>query len=153
MWLSKNFSLAELTYSEIAMRHGIPNIPDARVIENLKILCTKVLQPLRNKFGPVRINSGFRNIQVNSLVGSQFTSHHLSGYAADLEVPGYSNALIAEYIRDNLDFTRCILEFYTPGIPDSGWVHVSYIEPHLDQLCFTIYREDGKKCTVPGLII
>jgi len=38
-----------------------------------------------------------------------------------------------------------ILEFYTPGIPDSGWVHVSYVsEEDNRKSILTASRVDGK---------
>jgi hypothetical protein len=59
-------------------------------------------------------------------VGGSSRSQHCKGEAADIEVPGTPNAELAEWIRDNLEFDQLILEFYTSGVPDSGWVHVSY---------------------------
>jgi zinc D-Ala-D-Ala carboxypeptidase len=153
MWLSKNFSLEELCRSEIATRWGIENIPGDTEIENLRKLCVNVLQPIRTKFGPVRVNSGFRNPKVNKKVGSRPTSQHILGYAADIEVSGFSNAIIAEFIRDNLDYTSCILEFHIPGISDSGWVHVSYNESMLSGKCYTICRKNGKLITLDGIVI
>ena len=49
----------------------------------------------------------------------------MSGQAADFEVPGVSNHELAAWVRDNLDYDQLILEFYTPGQPNSGWVHCS----------------------------
>jgi len=55
------------------------------------------------------------------------------------------DAAIAEWIRDNLDFDQLILEFYTPGIPDSGWVHVSYkADGDNRKSILTASRVDGK---------
>jgi len=60
-------------------------------------------------------------------------------------VPGVPNAELAEWIRDNLEFDQLILEFYTPGIPDSGWVHVSYLADGDNRgECLTATRIDGK---------
>ena len=63
-----------------------------------------------------------------------------------------SNFEVAEYIRDNLDFDQLILEFYTPGIPDSGWVHVSYKSEGNRQSILTAMKENGKTVYKPGLI-
>jgi len=46
MQLSKNFSLIELTKSQSAVRKGIPNDPSADHINNLELLCERVLQPV-----------------------------------------------------------------------------------------------------------
>ncbi len=46
MKLSENFSLLELTKSQTAERKGINNTPSAEHQDNLKSLCTHVLQPI-----------------------------------------------------------------------------------------------------------
>ena len=61
MKLSSNFSLSELIKSQTAERHGISNMPTEEHIENLKLLCENVLQPVRDEFGPVMISSGYRS--------------------------------------------------------------------------------------------
>ena len=121
MNLTKNFSLAEMVKSETALRHDMDNTPGEAEIENLKRLAEKVLQPVRDHYGKgVKVNSGFRHPEVNAKVGGSKTSDHCKGQAADIEIPGVANADLAEWITKNLDFTQVILEFYTPGIPDSG---------------------------------
>ena len=122
--LTANFSLHELTKSETALRMGLDNTPDDEATENLKTLCEKVLQPVRDHYGKgVKVNSAYRSPESNAAVGGSKTSDHCKGMAADIEIPGVANAELAQWIMDNLDYTQLILEFYTPGIPDSGWVH------------------------------
>lgn len=153
MKLSKNFSLAELTKSETALRHGLDNIPGEEEIENLRLLAENVLQPIRDAYGvPVKVNSGFRHPEVNAAVGGSKTSDHCRGQAADIEIPGVPNAELAEWIEENLEFRQLILEFYTPGIPDSGWVHVSYVEGDNQKKVMTAMKENGKTVYKPGLI-
>jgi hypothetical protein len=53
---------------------------------------------------------------------------------------------------DNLDFTQVILEFYTVGIPDSGWVHVSYVPEDLRKQVLTATKQNGKTVYLPGLV-
>ena len=60
MRLSQNFTLRELTKSSTAERRGIPNEPDEDKIDNIIDLCDKILQPVRDKFGPVTVTSGYR---------------------------------------------------------------------------------------------
>ena len=128
MNLTANFTLEEMCKSETALRHDMDNLPGEQEIAALKLLCEKVLQPVRDHYGKgVKVNSGFRHPEVNAKVGGSKTSDHCRGQAADIEIPGVANADLAEWIKDNLEFRQLILEFYTPGIPDSGWVHVSYV--------------------------
>ena len=153
MQLTKNFSLAEMTKSETALRHDMDNTPGEKEIGNLKLLCEKVLQPVRDHYGKgVKVNSGFRHPEVNAKVGGSKTSDHCRGQAADIEIPGVANADLAKWIVDNLDFRQVILEFYTPGIPDSGWVHVSYVAEDNKKEVLTATKKDGKTVYLPGLV-
>jgi zinc D-Ala-D-Ala carboxypeptidase len=82
---------------------------------------------------------------LNEAVGGSTRSQHCKGQAADIEVPGVANGDVAEWIVENCDFDQLILEFYTPGIPDSGWVHVSYVsEEDNRKSILTASRVDGK---------
>lgn len=151
--LTKNFSLHELTKSETAVRNDMENNPGPTEIGNLTTLAGKVLQPIRDHFAKgVHINSGFRHPDVNAKVGGSRTSDHCKGMAADLEIPGIANADLAAWVRDNLEFTQLILEFYTPGIPDSGWVHVSYDPNNLKKQVMTATKQNGKTVYLPGLV-
>ena len=154
MNLSANFSLKELTKSDTATRLGIDNTPNQETIDNLKMLCEKVLQPVREHFGKsVNVNSGYRSPELNSspAVGGSKTSDHCKGMAADIEIAGVANAELAQWIMNNLDYTQLILEFYTQGIPDSGWVHVSYDPKNLKKQELTAVKVAGKTQYLQGL--
>ena len=152
MNLSANFSLKELTKSDTATRLGIDNTPDDEAIDNLKTLCDKVLQPVRDHFGKtVTVNSGFRSSETNQATGGSKSSDHVKGQAADIEIAGIANADLAQWIMDNLDYTQLILEFYTQGIPDSGWVHVSYDPNNLKKQELTAVKVAGKTQYLNGL--
>jgi hypothetical protein len=156
MNLSPNFSLHELTKSETALRHDLDNTPSETEIENLRLLCEKVLQPVRDHFGKgVKVNSAFRSLAVNAAAGGvqgAKPSDHTRGMAADIEIPGVANADLAQWIMDNLEYTQLILEFYTPGIPDSGWVHISYNPADLRKQELTATKVAGKTTYLNGLV-
>ena len=153
MKLTENFSLAEMTKSETALRLDLPNDPEPDHLENMKALAENVLQPVRNYFGMgVKVNSAYRHPDVNKAVGGSTTSDHCKGMAADIEIPGIANAELAEWIQNNLEFRQLILEFYTPGVPDSGWVHVSYNPADNKKQVLTAMKENGKTVYKPGLI-
>lgn len=153
MNLTANFSLNEMTKSETALRMGFDNTPGKTETEALRLLCEKVLQPVRDHYGKgVKVNSGYRSPESNAAVGGSKTSDHCKGQAADIEIPGVPNAELAQWIMDNLDYTQLILEFYTPGIPDSGWVHVSYDPNNLKKQELTAMKVAGKTQYVPGLV-
>jgi hypothetical protein len=151
--LTKNFSLAEMVKSETALRHGMENNPGPDELNNLLQLCANVLQPIRDHYQKgVKVNSGYRSPDVNAKVGGSRTSDHTRGMAADIEIPGVPNADLAKWIKENLSYTQLILEFYTVGIPDSGWVHVSYDPANLKKQDLTATRKDGKTVYLPGLV-
>ncbi len=139
--LSKNFSLQEYTKSQTAVRQGIDNNPSEEHLTKAKALFENVIQPVRDKFGVTVINSGYRGPQLNMAVGGSSNSQHCKGEAVDIECPGVANY-----------FDQLILEFYTPGIPDSGWVHVSYVGANNRANVLTAMKENGKTVYKPGLI-
>jgi zinc D-Ala-D-Ala carboxypeptidase len=150
MKLTTNFSLAELTASQVAARKGIPNNPSAGQIENLKKLCESILQPIRNHYdSPVIISSGFRTPELCVLINSSINSQHAKGQAADLQVIGVDNKALAKYIKENLDFDQLILEFYKESEgPHSGWVHVSYVGKENRKQSLTATRAENTGKTV-----
>jgi hypothetical protein len=45
-----------------------------------------------------------------------------------------------------------ILEFYTLGVADSGWVHVSYDPKNLKNQALTAIKKEGKTIYLTGLV-
>ena len=125
MKLTEHFSLEEMTVSPTAKKLGLSNQPTPEHIENMRYCCEKILEPVRAKFGPVTINSSYRSPLVNKAVGGSSTSQHVNGQAIDFEVKGVDNKKVADWVADNLEFDQVILEFYTAGDKNSGWVHAS----------------------------
>ena len=118
--LSASFYLDEFTISQEAERHGYKNEPNEKQIENLKLICVNVLQPLREIINaPIFINSGFRSFDVNAAVGGRFNSQHLEGKAADFVVPSMNLDDVFNIILQKLSFDQLIYEF-------GKWIHVSW---------------------------
>jgi len=119
MMLSKNFSLQEMTISQTAARRGLNNQPGQAELNNLKMLCNEVLQPLRDFVGkPVKITSGYRGPAVNRAVGGSTTSAHMYGLAADIWIPGLTVREVMHKIHGlQLPYDQLIDEF-------GSWVHV-----------------------------
>ena len=144
MNLSRNFSLQELIKSDTAIRKGINNNPNAEQIEKLKDLCENILQPVRDHFGRVKVTSGFRSPDLCIAINSSVNSQHAKAEAADFEVIGTDNAELADWIYKNLNFDQLILEFYTPGEPNSGWIHCSYNPDQPRKQFLWAYKSEGK---------
>ena len=103
MELTRNFTLSELTKSDTAIRKGINNNPNPEQIEKLKILCEKILQPVRDHFGRVKVTSGFRSVELCLAINSSANSQHAKAEAADFEVVGTDNAELFDWIKNNLE--------------------------------------------------
>jgi len=148
MKLSKNFSKAEMCKSQTATRMGLNNIASDDQTENLRLLCERVLQPVRDHFNhTVTISSGFRDPILSQKIGSSIKSQHCKGEAADFEIFGTPNNEVSDWIKENLMFDQLILEYYTPGEPNSGWVHVSYtkeINANRKEYLMAIKDSNGK---------
>ena len=156
MQLSEHFNLKEFTKSETAIRKRIDNTPNADHAQNLKNVCEKILEPVRNHFGkPVRINSGYRGPALNSAVGGSSKSQHCNGEAVDFEIDGLPNPELAKWVSENCEFDQIILEFYDPKEgPNSGWVHASFTTkgPNRKQK-LTAVTEGGKTVYKPGFVV
>jgi len=127
MNLSRNFTLSELIKSDTAIRKGIDNNPNAEQIDKLKMLCEKILQPVRDHFGRVKVTSGYRSPELCVAIGSSLNSQHAKAEAVDFECVGVDNAEVADWVKMNCETDQLILEYYTPGEPNSGWIHASYV--------------------------
>lgn len=123
--LSPHFTLEELIRSDVATRKGINNYPYPDVLENLKLLASK-LEVVRAILGrSVLVSSGYRCEELNAAVGGSKTSTHMTGLAADFTCPAFGTtpevfAKLREHKLD-LDYDQLILEF-----PPTGWVHIGF---------------------------
>ena len=151
MKLTANFSLSELTKSQTATRKGIDNTPSPEHQENLRLLCEAVLQPVREHFGRVvTVTSGYRSPELCTAIGSKITSQHARGEAADFEIFGVSNKVLADYIHETLHYDQLILEYWNESDPNSGWVHCSFSEGKNRKQYLKAYRdENNKTCYQP----
>jgi zinc D-Ala-D-Ala carboxypeptidase len=84
---------------------------------------------------------------VKNKIGSSSKSQHCKGEAADFEIFGTANNEVADWIKENLMFDQLILEYFEPGQPNSGWVHVSYkkeINSNRKEYLMAIKNDSGK---------
>ena len=119
MKLTSNFSLEEMTVSEIAERKGLDNTPNAPEIANL-MRTAALLEQVRSLINkPIIVNSAFRSKAVNDAVGSKDTSQHRIGCAADIRVPGMTPKQVVEAImKSDIPYDQIIREF-------DSWTHIS----------------------------
>ena len=122
--ISKHISYKEAVGSNYAKQKGIKNKPNEEQVENMKLLAEKVFEPLREWVGcPIRVNSMFRSLELNTALKGSKTSSHMKGEAMDItSMGGKSNLEMFHYIKDNLEFDQLIWEFGS----EPKWLHVSY---------------------------
>lgn len=122
--LSEHFRLEEFVRSGTAISCGIDNLPSEREVENLRRLCREVLEPLRRRFGVIRITSGYRCQRLNRMVGGVSNSRHLQGRAADIHVSSMEVARkMVSFLKANTPCGELLLEHR----PRTGarWIHVA----------------------------
>lgn len=160
--ITPHFSYREMTRSTTAVRHGIDNTPNASELANLTYTAEqleKVRAYLNDKYQrPIAIivSSGFRNEQVNRLVGGSKTSAHRYGLAADCDATGFTSTNFAQEIRQMRDegliaFDQLILEFPERG--DGAWVHIGFKKDGKGQRnqILTATKRNGKTVYLQGL--
>jgi len=119
MKLSPNFTLAELTNSEIAERNNLDNTPNEQAKANLVRLARFLEEVRRIVSRPVMVNSAYRSPEVNAKLGSKSTSQHCIGCAADIKVAGLTpDDVVKLIIKSNIEYDQLIREF-------DSWVHIS----------------------------
>ncbi len=144
--ISKHISYREGVLSNTATRLNIDNIPDNYQLANMEAVALNIFEPLRDWVrGPVKINSFFRSVDLNTAIGGSSRSQHCEGRAIDIDDTfGYkTNAEMYNYIKENLNFDQLIWEFGNDTSPD--WVHISYVsEDQNRKRCLKAERVNGK---------
>ncbi len=144
--LSDHFSLDELTASQEATRHSIGNTPSEKVVENLRMLAA-LLEQVRELLGggAIRISSGYRSLALNRHIGSNDTSAHVRGWAADFTCPSFGSPItVAKKIAEsNLKFDQLICE-------NNAWVHIS-CDPQNRRQLLTARFEHGHTYYTSGI--
>jgi hypothetical protein len=139
--LSPHFTLHELTRT----KSGLYNGPTIDKIKALTALCSTLLEPVRNRFGPVSIHSGFRSVAVNAAIVGSKNSQHMKGEAADFHC---ADARLEDVMRwivveSGLHYGQVILEGHTAGEPT--WIHLSLGVPYrLGSACMQALTFDGQ---------
>lgn len=136
--------MAEVTYSQTAIKHGISNMPSEAHLKALRRIAEKVFQPAREALGfPIRVSSGYRSGALNKRIGGASASQHSKGEALDLKVPpGKKNAELFSFIYNNLEYDQLIWEFGDEDEP--AWIHVSYSKGVNRKETLVAYKVNGR---------
>lgn len=143
----------------------LSNSPSLQSLVSIRLLCERILLPVQNQFGLVKVTYGFTSANLVSLIrkknpsgtAPELDQHAASelnsgdkliskrrGSACDFFIKNYSMADICRFMVNNLDFDR--LYFYGDNRP----IHVSISDKpvkHLQIMCESSSgrRYPGKK--------
>ena len=136
--ISKHISYKEAVGSNYAKQYGIKNKPNEEQVENMKLLAEEVFEPLREWVdAPIKVNSMFRSLELNTALKGSKTSSHMKGEAMDItSMGGKSNLEMFHWIKDNLEFDQLIWEFGS----EPKWLHVSFSKNNRKQVLVTKKR-------------
>lgn len=123
----KYFTLQELIRSEVAAKKKIDNTPTFEVVDHLRELTEKVLEPLRAAYGmSIIVSSGYRCPALNKAVGGSATSVHQIGYAVDLQVNGsfeeFRDFVVEWFRKTGTRFDQILLE--RNKATGAKWIHI-----------------------------
>lgn len=125
--LSANFNAYELvrsvSYPELVI------YPSDAILDHLRKFAETVLQPIRNHFGPIHIDSGWRNKELNKRVGGVENSVHqinhngiYLGVASDLNVGDYNQIEMAKWIYANTP-AKTVIIYRDPKVTHNPFIH------------------------------
>lgn len=141
MQLTEHFSNAEL---------GVEDASE-QLVANAMYICQQLLEPIRAKFGPVKVHDGYRSPEHNAAVGGKPTSYHQfagTQSAADIDVLPTDYHAAFDWIRleSGLPFDKVILEANSAGQPAAIHLQIDSAVPPR-RLAYTGSTGAGKAYT------
>jgi zinc D-Ala-D-Ala carboxypeptidase len=127
--IGAHFWLSEFLRSDLAVRHGIENLPHGVELANLINILGPGMQHVRDTLGaPVHITSGYRSHAVERVLKRKgpawySTSQHVMGLAADFVCPQFGTCRsVVKYLMERSGEIR-----FDQLIYEGNWVHISFV--------------------------
>lgn len=164
--LSKYFTLGDLTKGGTRIprvtyvdKNGVARTPQ-QIVANLKNLCVNALDPIREKFGPFTIPSGFRRPSLGDIPGDLGVGKngkpiaeggdHVTGCAVDIVFPGGKQETYdrcVEIAKILPSWAQIIMEYDKNGA--SFWIHISLRPSNNKGDMFTMVNHKTYQGTFP----
>ena len=145
MKLSEHVTIEEFCYSPTAIKKGIRNTMSLAQTKKAIELCVNVFEPIRKYVGkPIKITSGFRCNQLNSLIGGAYGSQHTKAEAFDLDI---TDRKLFDWIIKNVEFDQAIYEFGNDA--HANWFHISYRKGNNRRQALRAVKIAGKTQYIP----
>jgi hypothetical protein len=129
--LSKHYTLGDLTAGCTRKLRDQAGLTAEQIYNNLRALAINVLDPLKDRYPNMKINSCLRI--------DNGKSQHNKGEAVDVSFPGLSRSDLfdrVKQVQQQVPYDQMILEYLTPG--GNGWIHISYKQGGLRNQAFTM---------------
>ena len=120
-----NFRYGEVVESEVAVKHGIKNIPTEADWKRAEDYARSIAQPCRNAKGRIHMSSWFRCVELNSHpdIGGSDKGFHPYGGGGDLKPIDCSLMELLEWAVLHLPEVAEVIAEYFPN----GWVHLGWV--------------------------
>ncbi|WP_394182273.1 hypothetical protein [Yoonia maritima] len=135
--LSQHFFMRDFLHSEVSDFYRVGNIPDNPdlAIKSGRHLCTELLDPLVNTFGPIHVRSAYRSARVNAEGNTR--GHNCANNEANFGVHVWDHKDKA----GNIGATACIVVPWFSDQYDKGrdWRDLAFwLDDHLEHsgVCF-----------------
>lgn len=160
--LSKNFHMREFLYSEVAIFHGVLNVPDdvKKAVATGSKLCEHLLEPLQEAFGRIHVRSGYRSRAVNQAgltknCASDNDGFHTWDYAhekygigatACISIPSLSKKILANEVEH-----QAIAWWIIDHLPNWSFIEffaTSSETPYTNEVCFNLGWHENPMCSI-----
>ena len=118
--LSEHFDLGEFYVSKLYPHAFDQCSLDLEGTLKLYWLCLFCLEKVRDRFGIVFVDSGYRTPELNELIGGSKTSQHVYFEAADIVCPHAKGDVVYDYLVNRMHWEGEVI-YYTKR----GHVHVA----------------------------
>lgn len=118
MNLSEHFTLEEFTFT---IHRNIDNIPSPSELEQLRQTAANMEDVRKLLQAPINVNSAYRCLYLNKVVGGSVKSQHMLGQAVDFTAKtfGSPDKIVQTIKNSNIPFDQLIREY-------DQWVHISF---------------------------